>query len=225
MAGEYISRDRVNGYLCRAADAQGAGMLLLPHVTGIEPEMKDEAQMFADAGFTTLVWDPYPGFDLESGQKPPQCVDETCVADQMACTSYAFEQLGVQRLGMIGWCMGGRMALTLAARERRLAAAVAYYPSIREARRAEEIDAVSIAGEIRCPLQVVYPGKDHVTSNATFAALRAQLDTCPGPVAVQVYPEAVHGFMGRVGESEANAQAGRLAWPQTMAFLKAAVKG
>ena len=221
--GEYVSAGRVNGYVCRPTKAGGAGMLLLPHVTGIEPAMRDEAQMFADAGFTTLVWDPYPGFDLDKGGEPPRCVDETCVQDQMACVSYMLSELGVSRVGMIGWCMGGRMALTLAAREHRLAAAVAYYPSIRESRRPEEIDAVAIAGEIRCPLQVIYPGKDHVTSNATFAALRSQLEACPGPVTIQVYPEAVHGFLSRLGQSEANGLAGRLAWPQTMAFLGAAV--
>ena len=121
--GDYVSQGRVNGYACRSAEAGGAGMLLLPHVTGIEPEMRDEAQMFAYAGFTTFVWDPYPGFDLEKGGEPPRCVDETCVADQVACVSYMLSELGVQRVGMIGWCMGGRMALNLAARERRLAAA------------------------------------------------------------------------------------------------------
>ena len=220
---EYISEGRVNGYLWAVAGS-ASGMLLLPHVMGIEPAMHEEAQGFAEAGFTTFVWDPYPGFDLEHGGQPPRCVDETAAQDQVACVSYMLERRGVQRLGMLGWCMGGRMALNLAARERRLAAAVAYYPSIREDRRPEEIDAVAIASEIRCPLQVVYPGKDHVTSNATFAALQKQLDACPAPVAVQVYPDAVHGFLGRLDQSAANAQAGRLSWPQTLAFLTAAVK-
>jgi carboxymethylenebutenolidase len=222
--GEYVSQGRVNGWLERSASANGAGMLLLPHVTGIEPEMKVEAQHFAAAGFTTFVWDPYPGFDLEHGGTPPRCIDETVAQDQVACVDYVLANLGVQRLGMLGWCMGGRMALNLAARERRLSAAVAYYPSIRDPRRDDEIDAVAIAGEIRCPLQVVYPGKDHVTNNATFAALRKSLDSCPGPVVIQVYPQAVHGFLSRQDQSEANAEAGRLSWPQTMAFLTAAVK-
>lgn len=221
---EYVSKGSVNGWLCQSPAADGAGMLLLPHVTGLEPEMKHEAQAFADAGFTTFVWDPYPGFDLEKGGEPPRCVDETAAQDQAACVSYVLDELGLKRLGLLGWCMGGRMALNLAARERRLGAAVAYYPSIRDERRPQEIDAVAIAADIRCPLQVVYPGKDHVTSNATFAALRQQLDKCPGPVTIQVYPDAVHGFLSRQDQSDANAEAGRLSWPQTMAFLTAALK-
>lgn len=221
---EYVSKGRVNGWLCQSPTANGAGMLLLPHVTGLEPEMKHEAQRFADAGFTTFVWDPYPGFDLEKGGEKPRCVDETAAQDQTACVSYVLAEAGVQRLGLLGWCMGGRMAINLAARERRLNAAVAYYPSIRDPRHEKEIDAVAVAGEIRCPLQVVYPGKDHVTSNATFAALRKQLDGCPAPVTIQVYPDAVHGFLTRLDQAEANAEAGRLSWPQTMAFLTAALK-
>ena len=219
---EYVSKGRVNGWLDRAAGT--AGMLLLPHVTGLEPAMKDEARHFAQAGFTTFVWDPYPGFDLEHGGEPPRCVDETAVADQMACVDYILGELGVQRLGMLGWCMGGRMALNLAARERRLAAAVAYYPSIRDPRKEGEMHTIGVAAEIRCPLQVIYPGKDHVTSNATFAALRSELAKCPGPVIIEEYPEAVHGFLTRQDQSEANAEAGRLSWPQSMAFLEAALK-
>jgi carboxymethylenebutenolidase len=223
--GEYVSNGQVNGWLARPKDETGVGMLLLPHVQGIDHAMKNEdAQGFADAGYTTFVWDPYPGFDVESGKEPPRYPDERAVTDQIACVDYILSGLGVRRLGMIGWCMGGRMALNLAAREHRLVAAVAYYPSIRDPRPEGVIDAVAEAAKITCPLQVIYPGKDHVTSNETFAALQASLDKCSGAVTVHVYPDAVHGFMSRMDQSEANRQAGDLAWPQTMAFLHATVR-
>ncbi|HLG71148.1 MAG TPA: alpha/beta fold hydrolase [Chloroflexota bacterium] len=223
MAGEYVSKGDINGYLVRVPGAT-AGMLLLPHVTGIEEGMHHDAQTFADAGFTTFVWDPYPGFDLSSGKEPPRCVDDTVTGNQAKTIDWMLSELGVQRVGLVGWCMGGRMALNLAARERRLAVAVAYYPSIREPRRAEELDTPALVPDIRCPLQVVYPGKDHVTSNATFQRLREALDRSPAPKMILQFPDAVHGFLSRMGEAEANRQAGELAWPQTMAFVGAALK-
>jgi carboxymethylenebutenolidase len=220
--GEYVSQGAVNGWLCTVPGAK-AGMLLLPHVTGLEPEMKHEAQAFADMGFTTFVWDPYPGFELGSGD-PPKCVDDKVAGDQSRCVDYMLGQLGVERLGLIGWCMGGRMALNLAAREKRLALAVAYYPSIRDPKRAEELDTPALAPEIRCPLLVVYPGKDHVTSNATFSRLRDGLDQSPAPTVILSFPDAVHGFMARQEDSAANKGAAELAWPQTLAFIEAGLK-
>ncbi len=220
--GEYVSKGAVNGWLC-AVPGANAGMLLLPHVMGLEPEMKDEAQAFADLGYTTFVWDPYPGFELGSGD-PPRCVDDKVAGDQSSCVSYVLSELGVQKLGLIGWCMGGRMALNLAARERRLSLAVAYYPSIRDPKRDEELDTPALVPEIRCPLQVVYPGKDHVTSNATFRRLREGLDQSPAPKDLLQFPEAVHGFMSRQADAAANKAAADLAWPATLAFIAAGLK-
>jgi carboxymethylenebutenolidase len=223
MAGENIASNGVNGYLVRASTKTGAGILLLPHVTGILQEMRDEAEAFAAEGLTAFVWDPYPGYDAELGREHlPKCSDADSVTSQSLCVDYLQRQLGVERLGLIGWCMGGRMALNLAAKDHRFNAAVAYYPSIRDPRAPEEMDTVSIADQIACPLQVVYPGKDHVCSNKTFYALRAALDRVDQPVNLQVYPGATHGFMGRQ-EEEVNGIASELAWPQTIAFLRAAL--
>jgi carboxymethylenebutenolidase len=225
MSGQNISKDGVNGYQCLPDDNVGAGILLIPHVTGIIGEMRHEAQAMAELGLITFVWDPYPGYDAEAGRETlPRCVDEDSAKSQGLCVDYMRRELGVRRLGLIGWCMGGRMALTLAARDHRFAAAVAYYPSIRDPRNPEEVDVIALADKIACPLQVVYPGKDHVCANKTFFALREALDRSTQPVNIQVYPEADHGFLGRP-EVEANRVAGELAWPQTIAFLRAGLLG
>jgi carboxymethylenebutenolidase len=228
LSGEYVSINGANGFVCRPRQITEAGMLLLPHVDGIHAEMRHEAAAFAGLGYATFVWDPYPGINAEAMERDtlPKLNDDATTAEQQRCLDYLFDTLGVKRVGALGWCMGGRMGLVLAAREPRLDVCVSYYPSMREERRAGEADAALEAANIQCPLQVMYPANDHVTSNATFRRYRDALDGCKQPTSVNVFPGAEHGFLseGRQAASEANRRATQLAWPQTLALLQAVLQ-
>jgi carboxymethylenebutenolidase len=68
---ERIDSGHVHGHVAHAQRPRG-GILLLPTVTGVDAFMRERSQMLAEAGYTTLVWDPYPGEtpppDLPSAQ-------------------------------------------------------------------------------------------------------------------------------------------------------------
>ena len=71
-------------------------------------------------------------------------------------------------------------------------------------------------------MQVIYPGRDHVTNPATFQALQAALKSREAPTVTQLYPTADHGFLDLARHpGEQNETALRHAWPQTIAFLHA----
>jgi len=100
-------------------------------------------------------------------------------------------------------------------------ACVAAYPSIENPRlRNQEHDAVALAADIRCPVQVLQPGHDHVATVDTYAALRQTLHKRAAPTTWQYYPDAEHGFMHRK-EPAANRAATVIASPQVVAFLTA----
>ena len=68
-----------------------------------------------------------------------------------------------------------------------------------------------------------YDAADQVITPEVFTELRTALESrVVGATEVQIHPGAEHGFMERP-TSEANATATRLAWPQTLAFIRAAV--
>jgi dienelactone hydrolase len=82
------------------------------------------------------------------------------------------------------------------------------------------MDALALAPGIECPVQMLRPGKDHVTNPGTYDALTGALLKRSAPTTLQIYPAAEHGFMHRETPAE-NAAATALASPQVVAFLKA----
>ena len=77
-----------------------------------------------------------------------------------------------------GECNAG--VLLLAAEDTRVKAFSAFYPTMRDPRPANAIDLPPMADKIACPVQVHYPGRDHLTSPATCTApaSRANIRCC-----------------------------------------------
>jgi carboxymethylenebutenolidase len=132
-----------------------------------------------------------------------------------------YEGLKLTSVSVLGFCLGGRYVLMTAARDTRIKACAAAYPSIESPRLPnQEQDAIALAADIRCPVHIVQPGHDHVASVETYAALKEALHKRAAPTIWQYYPDAEHGFMHRK-EPAANPAATVIASPQLVAFLKA----
>lgn len=219
-----IDLDGASGYLVKAPK-QRAGVVLLPTIFGVNRFMRDYAEALAARGLTSLVWDPYPGDDLPGSYeaalaKAGNLRDMPSLDGMSICVDYLLSEHRVDAVGAIGFCLGGRYVLLLGARESRLGAAVAVYPSIHSPKNAnQDEDAVVRAGEIACPVQVLYPGKDRVTTNDIFYRLQETLERRPAPTSILLYPDADHGFMHTAGTR--NEEADRQARPQIATFLEA----
>lgn len=213
-------------YLARAAAATTAGVLLLPHVYGIDEFVQDFADGLAERGLTTLAWNPYPELPMGAAftDRPPRPNDGATMKTLAACVDTMGTELGLSAVATIGFCMGGRYALLFGTHEPRLRAAVACYPSIPAQRSpGQDIEPVPAAAGIACPVQVVYPGQDRVTSRPVFQALQAMLQGRSVETTILFYPEAEHGFMHT--PSPVNDAATKTALPQIYAFLDTHLKG
>lgn len=208
-------------YLARAAGPTTTGVLLIPHVTGIDHFVTTFADGLAERGLTTLAWNPYPlvPFGSLEGERP-RPKDDATVRSLSGCLDVMRKELGLDAVATGGFCMGGRFALLFAAREHRLRAAFAAYPSIPAERVAgQDLDPVPAAASIACPVQVLYPGRDRVTPRAMFDALQSTLQGRDAETTILFYPKAEHGFMHI--PSQENDAATRTARPQIYAFLEA----
>lgn len=63
---EAIEAKRVRGHIAHA-DKPIGGMLILPTITAIDGPTQAHARLLAEAGMTTLVWNPYPELDPPDG--------------------------------------------------------------------------------------------------------------------------------------------------------------
>jgi carboxymethylenebutenolidase len=221
---EEIASGRVDGHIAHAERPRG-GVLILPTVMGVDAAMRERARILAEAGYTSMVWNPYPGQpaprDLESARALATKLNDGALDAMSDCLSHLLEKLHVPKAAVLGFCLGGRYAVLLAAKDKRLVACVPYYPSIRVPMTPNQtLDAIALAANIACPVHLVHGTADQVFLHPVFLQLRDVLDKRPIATIAQVHPGAVHSFMRPdLQKDQPNAAATRLSWPPVMAFL------
>ena len=222
---ENIATGRVDGHISYAERPRG-GVLMLPTITGVDAHMKDLAARLAQVGFTSLIWNPYPGeaqpADLPSAQPRAGKLNDGSLAAMSACIDHLLGPLKLPVVAVVGFCLGGRYAGLLAAKDKRVVGCVPFYPSIRVPMSPNQtLDAMALAAEIACPVHLVHGTADQVFLHPVFIKLRDVLSERKAPTTVQVHPGAVHSFMRPdLHTNPANAAAARLSWPPAVAFLE-----
>lgn len=220
-----IEHAGLRGHVARSGKS---GVLLLPTIFGVNGFARDTAEKLAAHGFTSVIWDPYPGEPIPAA--PPEGLkrsaaysDAKALGEARAWLDAMTGTLGLTRVAYMGFCLGGRYGLLLAAHDPRLACGVSFYPSIEDPRRDnQEEDAIALAARIACPVQVLYAYGDHVTKRATFLKLDAALKGARPATSTLVFPEAGHSFLEHPERATAaDKKAAAAAWPQALAFLDA----
>lgn len=219
----------LGAYLAKPEGSPGGpGMLLLPMITGIGEQIRDWADELAGRGITALVWDPFKGRSTDNSTREElsqllrEMDDDTVLDEQAALLDHLLGELGCAKAGVMGWCLGGRLALLLAARDHRLAGVVSFHPTTPSTLAPHHsYDTITEASGITAPVLVSYPSADSIVPVADFEALQTALQTrSTGATITQFFPGAEHGFSDRGRHDKpVNADAFKLAWPQALAFI------
>jgi carboxymethylenebutenolidase len=223
-----IKQSGLFGFLAQpdAPTTTKAGVVILPTIFGVNAFARGFAETLARSGLAAAVWDHYEGAPLttdyeESKKRARALTDAKMHGAVKSWTDYLTSELRLDAVGVIGFCMGGRYALMVPARNKRIKACAAAYPSIEVPNQAhQQEDAIALAAEITCPTLVIQPGHDHVAQPPTYAKLKETLSKRAASTVWHYYPDAEHGFMHRP-EPAANPAATRIASPQIVAFLQA----
>jgi carboxymethylenebutenolidase len=220
-----IKQSGLFGFLAQPDAPTKSGVVLLATIFGVNAFARGYAETLARAGIACAVWDHYEGAPLTTDYE--ECKKRASVLNDAkmhgaakAWTDYLTGELKLSSVGVIGFCMGGRYAPMVAARDKRIKACAAVYPSIEMPRKSNQAeDAIALAAEVTCPVLVMQPGHDHVASPETYAALKATLTKRSAPTIWHYYPDAEHGFMHR-DAPPANPAASAIASPQLVGFLQ-----
>ncbi|HEV7287315.1 dienelactone hydrolase family protein [Sphingomonas sp.] len=222
-----IEIDAIDGsgsFAAYRADPEGTprgAIVVIQEIFGVNEGIRRKCDHFAALGYVALApdlfWRLEPGIDLDPDVEPEfkQALDwmgkfdqDKGVADIEATIRAARDASG-GKVGVTGYCLGGRLAFMTAARTDS-DASVGYY--------AVGVD--GLLGEkhaIANPLMLHIAGDDGFVPAATQQAMHEGLDDHP-KVTLHDYPGEDHGFATEMGKRRSDAAA-QLADSRTEAFF------
>jgi carboxymethylenebutenolidase len=216
----YKSGDEtVSGFLATPAGKGPApAVIVIQEWWGLNDWVKDQARALAKEGYVALAVDLYRGKATDKQEEAHQLMSgmppDRANRDLKAAFAYLAARPDVKkdRIGAVGWCMGGHYSLELATHEPRLAADVAYYG-------APPTDAAAIAA-IKAPVLGNYGAEDKGPSPEQVKAFEAAMKKAGKSIDVRIYDGAGHAFANVNnpwgGYREA---AAKDAWARTVAFF------
>jgi carboxymethylenebutenolidase len=196
--------DNFAGYLAAPATPAKAAIVVIQEIFGINAGIRRKCDRLAEAGYLAiapdLFWRLEPGIELDPDVEPEfqralglmgKFNQDQGVRDIEATIRAARARIGGGKVGVVGYCLGGRLAF-MAATRTDADASVGYY-------------AVGIDGLLReahaiaRPLMLHIPAEDHFVDKATQAKMHEGLDDHP-KVTLHDYPGEDHGFATEFGK-------------------------
>jgi carboxymethylenebutenolidase len=227
-AGEMISyksgADTVGGYLATpSGKGPFPGVIVIQEWWGLDAWVKQQADALAKEGYVALAPDLYRGKVTSKPEEAHQLMSglsqDRGLQDLKAAyaTLAARKDVKADRIGAIGWCMGGRYALLLAAEEPRIKAVVPYYG-------APPTDAATLA-RIKAPVLGNYGGDDKGPAPAQVKDFEAAMKKAGKSVDVKIYEGAPHAFANENNPwGGYRKEAAADAWKRTLAFFDTHLK-
>jgi carboxymethylenebutenolidase len=204
--------------------------LVVQEIFGVHEHIKDICRRFAKLGYLAIAPELYARQGDVSKLKTideirpivAKVPDAQVMSDLDACVEYATEtgKGDVTRLGITGFCWGGRIVWLYAAHSHRLKAGVAWYGRlVGEPSDSFPKHPIDVAANLNAPVLGLYAGKDQGIPLDTVEKMREALKKSKVPAQIVVYPEAQHGFHAdyRPSYNEANAKDG---WNKLQAWFK-----
>jgi len=212
--------------------APGPGILLLQEIYGFGDFLRAKATLLAGLGYAVLVPDVFwrvernvslphddDGLQVAFGyaERFAQIPAATTTGDLVAALEHLRALPEVDgKVGVLGYCLGGRLAYEVAAAGHP-DACVAYYGS-------GIGDELASAKDITCPMLFHYGGADPYISRQEIDAVTAEFGGRPDAEIV-VQEQAGHAFENSFAPMFSNPEAATASWPVTLAFLERTLRG
>jgi carboxymethylenebutenolidase len=206
-------------------------VLVVCEIFGVHEHIADVARRLAHQGYLAIAPELFKRQgDAGSYSEIPKLIaevvsqarDAQVLADLDACVAWAATQGGdTRRLGITGFCWGGRIVWIYAAHNPALAAGVAWYGPVARAYAAGDKTAIELAPRIKAPMLGLYGADDAGIPNDTLEQMRAALKAAGNSRSeIVLYPDTPHAFYADYRPSYRKDQAAD-GWRRCLAWFKA----
>jgi carboxymethylenebutenolidase len=206
------------GYLAWAeAEAKRPGLLVLQEFWGVNDHIKDVTRRLAAEGFVALAPDMYDGKVTTDPTEARQLLTSLDQAAALQKLNGAVEYLKsnanviTDKIGVIGFCMGGFLALNVACHNRDVRVATPFYG---------RIPPDSVLENLTAPVLYFFGEQDHHLPAADVDRLEQFINRTGRAGGVVRYPQADHAFFNDTRKEVYRETDAKDAWGKALSFLR-----
>jgi carboxymethylenebutenolidase len=206
-------------------------VLVIQEIFGVHEHIKDLCRRFAKLGYFAVAPALYAREGDVSGMSDIQEIiskvvsrvpDAQVASDLDAAAAWAkgTGKADTTKLGVTGFCWGGREVWLYAAHNPNVKAAVAWYgPLKRPGTDLQPKNPIDLIGELKAPVLGLYGGADAGIPVASVEEMKAALKAAHNPSEIVIYPDTPHGFNADYRPSYRPDQA-KDGWAKMQAWFK-----
>ena len=209
---------QAEGYLAKPASGSGPGVIVIQEWWGLNDNIKGIAERFAKEGFVALAPDLYHGQVTSEPDEAGKIMMSMNIGQAAKELTGAVDYLAGQdaatgdKVGCVGFCMGGGLSLYLASLKPEIGACVIYYGVLPGTQ--PDLD------KVRAAVLGHYAENDAFASPESARALEKQLKDAGREVEFHIYPGTEHGFFNDTRPEVHKQDPARTSWERTLAFYR-----
>jgi len=206
------------GYLATPKQGTGPGVIVIQEWWGLVDHIKDVCDRFADEGFVALAPDMYHGKTTKSPDEAGKLMMalriDQAERDLSAAVQYllTLDSMTSKKIGVVGFCMGGALALYTATKNQNIGACVVFYgihPKVKP-------DLPNLSA----PVLGIFGEKDGSVPPDVVHDLERQIKDLGKQVEMKIYAGADHAFFNDTRPEVYKAEAAADAWQRTIKFFR-----
>jgi carboxymethylenebutenolidase len=222
MAGEFIDFSSngaaYTGYHSSPTGTEGHGIVVIQEWWGLVPHIQRVADRFAYEGFHALAPDFYQGVRTDEPELAGKLMMALNIGETEKILAGAVDALlqkdGVigDTVGVVGFCMGGQLALYAATINPKIGACVDFYgihPNV-----SPQLE------NLHCPVMGIFAEFDEYAPPAEVSHLEQRLSALGKAHEFHTYPGTQHAFFNDDRPEVYNREASEDAWERVIAFFR-----
>ena len=206
------------GYLSVPRNGSGPSVIVIQEWWGLVDHIKDVCDRFAGEGFVALAPDLYHGKTAKSPDEAGKLMMALRIDQAEQDLSAAIEYLATldsttsEKVGVVGFCMGGALSLYTATKNPHVGACVVFYgghPNVKPD-----------LPNLHAPVLGLYAARDGFVTPDSVHQLESKLKELGKQIEAHIYPGTDHAFFNDTRPEVYNADAADDAWRRTVQFLR-----